>query len=334
MAGIQTMAFGQPRTPQVTDAPPPFDKPTADIILRSSDRVDFRVKKAILSETSWFFDTMFTLPQPSLIAGEMKRIRANGLETELKDGLAVVHITEDSRTIDCLLRICYPLRNPVITDLSELRRLLTSATKYAMDEAVEILRERLYNLAQEIPLQVYAVAIQFNFEKEAREAAKYFLACKTPVMYVPELEEISGGVYQRLLDYRTRCGKEATRLVSSEMGWLPREDWPWFSCPNGGEPCAIKAGVTVTFRFNGGGRIRRGYPKMWWWQHVHRMACVLEATPCGKMLYTTSLMDQALQDAAACPRCRVTAPAKLRRFMDLLAVEVDRVVSQVELEIK
>ncbi|GBE89526.1 predicted protein [Sparassis crispa] len=321
---MQTMASGQPRTPQVTDAPPPFDKPTADIILRSSDRVDFRVKKAILAETSSFFESMFTLPQPSLSVGEVTRIEADGSEADYKDGLAVVHITEDSRTIDCLLRICYPLRNPVITDLSELRRLLTSATKYAMDEAVEILRERLYNLAQEIPLQVYAVAIQLNFEKEAREAAKHFLACQAPVMYAPELEEISGGAYQRLLDYRRRCGKKAKGLVSEEMRWLPAEDWPWFSCCSG--QCA-EAGVAVTF-----GVYVSKRPKMWW-QHVHRMACVLEATPCGKM-YATDLMDQALQDAAACPRCRVTAPAKLRRFMDLLAVEVDRVVTQMELEIK
>ncbi|KAL6300866.1 hypothetical protein BKA93DRAFT_500808 [Sparassis latifolia] len=223
MAGMLTMADNQlePPAPQVTNASPPFDKPTADIILRSSDRVDFRVKKAILAETSTFFDTMFALPQPSLSVGEVTRIEADGSEADYKDGLAVIHITEDSRTIDCLLRICYPLRNPVITDLSELRHLLTSVTKYAMDETMEVLRERLHSLAQEIPLQVYAVAIQLSFEKEAREAAKHFLACQAPVMYVPELEEISGGVYQRLLDYRTRCGKEAKGLVSSEMRWLP-----------------------------------------------------------------------------------------------------------------
>ncbi|KAI0255963.1 hypothetical protein BJV78DRAFT_1113987, partial [Lactifluus subvellereus] len=42
----------------------PFDDADADIILRSSDQVNFHVYKVILSVASPFFKDMFSLPQP------------------------------------------------------------------------------------------------------------------------------------------------------------------------------------------------------------------------------------------------------------------------------
>ena len=47
----------------VADAP--FDHSLADVILRSSDKIDFRVFKLFLSLASPVFETMFSLPQPT-----------------------------------------------------------------------------------------------------------------------------------------------------------------------------------------------------------------------------------------------------------------------------
>ncbi|KAI9064030.1 hypothetical protein FKP32DRAFT_1531144, partial [Trametes sanguinea] len=43
----------------------PFDQPSADIVIRSSDSVDFHVHTQILAQASPFFATMLSLPQPS-----------------------------------------------------------------------------------------------------------------------------------------------------------------------------------------------------------------------------------------------------------------------------
>ncbi|KAF8273062.1 hypothetical protein EI94DRAFT_1564704 [Lactarius quietus] len=43
---------------------PPFDDADADIILRSSDQVDFHVYRVLLSKSSPFFKSIFSLPQP------------------------------------------------------------------------------------------------------------------------------------------------------------------------------------------------------------------------------------------------------------------------------
>ena len=49
----------QESSPQARKAASPFDKPSADVILRTSDFVDFYVHKVVLSLASAFFEDMF-----------------------------------------------------------------------------------------------------------------------------------------------------------------------------------------------------------------------------------------------------------------------------------
>ena len=79
-------------------ATPPFDHPKADIILRSSNNIHFRVFKLFLSLASPFFETLFEIPQPAEV----------NKGQEVKDGLVVVPVTENSKTLDALLRFRYP----------------------------------------------------------------------------------------------------------------------------------------------------------------------------------------------------------------------------------
>jgi hypothetical protein len=71
------------------------DSPTADIILRSGGTkaaVEFRAHRAILSIASPVFETMFSLPQP-------------GAEKTLP----VCDLSEDSNTLQALLKFVYPV---------------------------------------------------------------------------------------------------------------------------------------------------------------------------------------------------------------------------------
>ncbi|PSR70421.1 hypothetical protein PHLCEN_2v13672 [Hermanssonia centrifuga] len=111
-------------------APAPFDQLEADTVLRTSDTVDFYVHKSILMVASSVFETMFSLPQPADAAQQ-----------------SVIHVSEDSRTLEYLLRFCYPLvDNPVFDDLSKLEVVLESAMKYEATEACASLRRALQNL--------------------------------------------------------------------------------------------------------------------------------------------------------------------------------------------
>jgi BTB/POZ domain len=74
----------------------PFDVPDANIIIRSSDNVNFRVHKSLLVMTSSFFKDLFSLPQPS--------------DGEVVDGLPVVRLPECSELLNSLFSVLYPVR--------------------------------------------------------------------------------------------------------------------------------------------------------------------------------------------------------------------------------
>jgi hypothetical protein len=73
----------------------PLDVPNADLIIRSSDLVDFRVHKMILAMASPFFKDLLSLPQPS--------------GSESVDGLPVVQFTECSELLNTLVSMLYPV---------------------------------------------------------------------------------------------------------------------------------------------------------------------------------------------------------------------------------
>lgn len=76
-----------------------FDVSDADLVIRSSDFVDFQVHKLVLSVASPFFKDLLSSFQPS--------------DGETVDGLHVVQLSEDSELLNSLLSMLYPLR-PVI----------------------------------------------------------------------------------------------------------------------------------------------------------------------------------------------------------------------------
>lgn len=175
----------------VKTAPDPFHKTTADIVLRSSDNVDFHVRKAILIEVSPIFEDMFSLPQPRADSSVIRPI----------------FMEENSRVLYILLRLCYPLlhRAPADIQLEDICSVLEAATKYDMDIAKELMSCSLRKFTEAQPLRVYAIACLLKLESEAQYAATE--AVKQEVIssrYVQELEELPAGCYHRLLQFRAQ----------------------------------------------------------------------------------------------------------------------------------
>ncbi len=87
------------RTNSTASPVEPFDAPDANLIIRSSDLVNFRVHKPVLAMASPFFKHLLSHPQPS--------------DSEFFDELPVFQLPEDSELLNCLISILYPVR-PVI----------------------------------------------------------------------------------------------------------------------------------------------------------------------------------------------------------------------------
>ncbi|CDO69583.1 hypothetical protein BN946_scf184759.g23 [Trametes cinnabarina] len=181
-------------SPTITNAAYPFNKAAADAILRSSDNVDFWVRRSILAEASCIFEDMLSIPQPPPHALD---------DHDTKDGLPVIRLTEDSHTLDRLLRLCYPIDDPDFNTLDELRPVLHAAIKYMMEEATSLLRNRLVKLGQSQPLRAFAIACALDLTQEAESLVP--LAYTAHCAFVDELKDISAGVYYRVSHYMAKC---------------------------------------------------------------------------------------------------------------------------------
>jgi hypothetical protein len=82
-----------------TSPPDTFDVLDANLIIRSSDLINFRVHKPVLAMASPVFKDLLSLPQPS--------------DGESVDGLPMVQLSEDSDLLNTLVSMLYPL-HPVI----------------------------------------------------------------------------------------------------------------------------------------------------------------------------------------------------------------------------
>ncbi|TCD69437.1 hypothetical protein EIP91_007562 [Steccherinum ochraceum] len=166
--------------PLTTVAQDPFNDDTADVVLRSSDAVDFYVHKIILSVASPFFKQMFSLHQPP---SEHPANEDQGLTVTVSGSpVPVVPISEGSATMDYLLRLCYPVTDPRLpTEVMIAAAHLEAAVKYELKEATDLLRNTLRTFIAAEPLRVYVVACRLRLEDEASLAAHTFRqACPWP----------------------------------------------------------------------------------------------------------------------------------------------------------
>jgi hypothetical protein len=200
----------------VTDAEKPFGASAkADIILRSSDRVDFFVSKAILAVASPFFDGMFSLEQK-----EGKGCFLN----DTKNGLPIVELAEDSATLYNLLRLIYPYGRYDVkpNDADVYGKVANAIQKYAMDEVME--RWKGLVASSEVmtkePLRIFAIAVHFGWLDVMREAALNTLSIPFRDLFNDRCDDlgwITGADYHELFRWRFACQDAVETLL---CGWL------------------------------------------------------------------------------------------------------------------
>ena len=176
-----------------------------DIILRSSDGVDFCVSRPFLQ----LFSSAFDEPFPN----------AKG---ESKDGRTIVRVTDDSKALRYFLFALHkpmdklPVENPgLIADICMVAR------KYRMPIVEARLKEQLAASSSVVqkPLCVYAIATALGWGDVAKAAAKNTLNApvEKAVTCIPELRRITGADLFRLINYRTKCTKAAYGVLDSSQ---------------------------------------------------------------------------------------------------------------------
>ncbi|KAI9441837.1 hypothetical protein H4582DRAFT_1420715 [Lactarius indigo] len=96
-----------------------LDIPDANIIVRSSDKVDFHVHKSLLAMSSPFFKYLLSLPQPP--------------DDELVDGFPVIQLSEDADLLNSLISLIYPIAPVIPSSYEKVFALLAACQKYDME---------------------------------------------------------------------------------------------------------------------------------------------------------------------------------------------------------
>ncbi|KAJ7076737.1 hypothetical protein B0H15DRAFT_805465 [Mycena belliarum] len=192
--------------PTILTPGPPFCDPAADLILRSSDDIEFHVHRVVLSLLSPVFQDMFTFPQPAS-------------EPEIPE----VGMSESGDALDRALRFCYPGAEPSVETLAQLCEILDILLhKYDMQSIVPVAKLYLTQHLDTNPLGSFAVAARYNWDELASVAAKKCLGLPLRAPNFPTVDElryVSGKTYDSLLQYHNRCAETARLAIG--FHWLP-----------------------------------------------------------------------------------------------------------------
>ncbi|KAI6149582.1 hypothetical protein BKA82DRAFT_871000 [Pisolithus tinctorius] len=320
---LQRSAEGMPAPVYASS---PFNHSKADVILRSSDNVDFRVFKLFLSLSSPFFETLFDLPQPSEAE--------HPADTEMKDGLPVLPVSEDSRTLDGLLRFCYPCtlsENPPLNHFRDVIKVLEAAQKYALDEVENTIRKALFNptILELNSLRCFAIARKARLREETTLAARYSLRISLVPNWFEEIEMITATDLLALLAYHQKCGWAVQKLQLGfswiEEHYQSRAAVPWIFGETPGRSCGCPRADTI--------KLFGQRHLVWWEEFMEATFRTLKEKPCARTVHKSVEKTIGEVRRRNCQSCTPDIATVMNQFADLFARKVEELVSEVELHL-
>ena len=305
-------------SPEATrDAGPPFHDiiPGLTVILRSSDDVDFFVLKPILAKVSVVFKDMFELPN---VAPENPLMEFDNQ----RHGLPIIEVTESSSTLNILLRLCYPVENPDLSNLEDIRRFLEARRKYMIEVFDRTVKDALSRVTESKPFAVFALASRYGLEEVANDAAKRMLCFpQTDVSDQAALKDITASQYHRLLQYRRDCVRRATT----------EPQLMWFNSLSSSFPPPPTTSLSCRTQFHFffvSSPPRNLWVPHWWTTYLHKALQLLKDRPRGSTVVSPDLLEYFFDDTGFCKECQEEGRAALRKFSSALAQEVEKAISQ------
>lgn len=232
--------------PMSNNADRPFDSTAdADIILRSSNKVDFFVLKSFLCIVSSVFDRKFSVEERKaqervsekggLPVIPLKRTGTLRLASSVIDkvlspnsrkakesndensSLPIIVLEEDSTTLYNLLLLIYPYSKEPPRTVEVYLKVGDAARKYAMDEVEGKLMKaaRDMDALTKEPFRVFAIASHFGWVEVMKDAARNTL--KIPLRDLgryDELRLLNGVQYHDLLQWQLNCREAVETLFA------------------------------------------------------------------------------------------------------------------------
>ena len=301
----------------ITTFGPPFDDTNADVILRSSDQVDFMVYKVILSKASPVFKTMFSLPQPATDSADTSR-----------ESRAIIILNEHSKVLAALLLTIYPptlmsVRAQSLS-LTDHIAILDMARKY--DMAATSCRLLIDFKGSEAlknnHLQAFYAAYRHGLREAAEIAARASLKHPFTLDAIgDEMQYIDGPAFHTLWKFHRACSAIAVEAISGHTyKWIPKAPTTWCNATPTRCRCS-------RVKFWLGPKESPWLTNTSWGDYVDRAVKALKTHPCSEAITNQAILIPSYQ-AEMCDECQKKI-AGLSEFSQYLGEEVDRVVSNV-----
>lgn len=301
--------------PFISKAGAPFDRPDADVVLRSEDGIDFRTFKAHLSSASEFLDHMFSSLQPPSADDE----------EELSDGLPIVPFYDPSPILKGLLSYCDPEIHsqsgsvPLI-DIQNL------AIKYDMMSVAKAVYKDRIRLERELPSSSMVDVIRQKVRQDEDmflAAAHIFTTSASEEEEMVELGLVSKAQLASLKRYKKDCCNAAVRVASPPHGhyrWMD-STYHWFRSDAAHDlNCYRYSNIFM-------GYIHERPIRHWLWLYITEAKSRLAKRPWGSTVTSGDFFDMALQKASQCDVCRTNLKSDFGHFTERFARQIDSAVS-------
>ncbi|KZT39345.1 hypothetical protein SISSUDRAFT_1061272 [Sistotremastrum suecicum HHB10207 ss-3] len=190
--------------------------PDGDLIVKSSDKKEFRVHKKFLCLASEIFTGMISLDDvnPSV-----------PLESTRP---ATVDVTESSFIMNALLRYIYPVERPRFSALDQIVAVMMAADKYLMGHVMKDLEDVLLGSTylEADGLRVYMLAHHFSLKKLEDASLKHavrkdVLSLRPEQIATAEITHFSLEAYYRLRFFAWKRAMRCETLIEEELFATP-----------------------------------------------------------------------------------------------------------------
>jgi hypothetical protein len=215
----------QPQVNPTTSLPEPLEIPDANLIIRSSDLVNFRVHKQVLAMASPVFKDLLSLPQPS--------------DSESIDGLPVVQLSEGAELLHNLISMLYPASSVTPNSYDHVLCLLSACQKYEMVSIQSLIRDKVERGHFPAPVgaevfSAYAIAWAKGLIPEVENTAR--LTLDYPMTFETlgdNLRVFEGSALIDLANFRRRCKDSLVACLKSFLETSPFGlSSIWIGCPD------------------------------------------------------------------------------------------------------
>ena len=302
---------GRAATARVIPATFPLDDvelPSGGVILRSADRVDFRVYKSIMAIASPVFRDMFSLPQQPT-TNELTNDGTASNDEQMVDGLPVIQVTEMSGALNVLLRTIYPVVPPSfigmsldgkVTDaeqfISSVCPILDAAVKYDMSVVVKELCLKLLQAADHVKangavvddtlaVRIYALACRHKLRDVAHQAAFAALRGRVRGDFLDDLRKINAAQYLQLLEYHEKVVNAVVPLMS--LARFPNCYTTQMKCTD------CTSGSKYSFS-----------PSRYWIEYESEASAVLRISPRSALIFSVEFMENKFKEKEAKTKSR------------------------------